>query len=126
MDRSFPLQALAFRGEEVKPPGKAEVACSAREENRKISLRSFLPFGNFIFFTASWPLELDIRSVCGISTFPLFPTGVKCLPPQSTLCFLCCQKQHSFRKQPSRLIFSIYRPNNFHHHFTVFSQIFHS
>ncbi len=48
MDRSFPLQALAFRGEEVKPPRA-------------------LP--------------------CGVSTFPLSPAGVKCLPLQSTLCY---------------------------------------
>jgi hypothetical protein len=53
MDRSFSLQALAFRGEEVEPPRKAEAACPAREENRKIPKRRPLPFGNFIFFTAS-------------------------------------------------------------------------
>jgi hypothetical protein len=47
-DRSFPLQALSFRGEEVEPPRA-------------------LP--------------------CGVSTFPLFPAGVKCLPLQSTLCY---------------------------------------
>jgi hypothetical protein len=47
------VSRLRFPRAVGEPPGKAEVARFAREENREIPKRRFLPLGDFIFFIAS-------------------------------------------------------------------------